>query len=595
MRRNSVCKRENLHKNVTNAIDGAGASLMPTADDDNVTGAVLSQFRPWPVLQGFQGWRPGDLGADALAGLTLAAIAIPEQMATARLGGLGPEVGFLALIGGAVGFAIFGANRRLSVGADSTIAPIFAGALALLAPAGGAAYAGDAALLALLVGVLLLLAGAMRLGFIADLLSIPVTTGFLAGIAVHILASQLPPLMGLPAPPGPTPEKLWALAEAAGHANPFTLALGLGVTAFLLIGEKLAPRFPSALAAIALATLATLVFGLESHGVETLGIIAGAALKLSAPPVSYESLRQTAGLAVIVAIVVMVQTAATTRGFVSDPERGPDVDRDFIGVGAANLFAGFLGAFPVDASPPRTAVVVETGGRSQLGGLIAAALALALALFGAGALAHVPHAALAGILLFVAQRIVRVGVMAEVLRRSWAEFMLIVVTLVAIVALPIEQGVGAGIALSILHCLWTITRARVVEYQRIPGTSIWWPKSSKKPGETVPGVRVIGLQAPLSFLNAYEFQAALSSLSDEKLLVIEANAIVELDYTGAKILGEAIARLQARGVVVAVARLESLRAEASFARQGLTAMIGEARIFHSVEEAVRALAPAVRS
>jgi len=554
----------------------------------------VASLRPWPVFQAFQGWRASDLAPDALAGLTLAAIAIPEQMATARLAGLGPEVGFLALIAGAVGFAIFGANKRMAVGADSTIAPIFAGALALIAPTGSAQYLDDAALLALLVGVALLVAGVLRLGFVADLLSIPVTTGFLAGIAIHILSSQLPSLLGLAAPGGPTPVRLWALAREIGAANPLTVALGFGVTAGMLIGEKLAPRFPSALAALALATAVTAGFGLESRGVETLGVISGAALHLSAPPVSYAAMRQLLGLAIIVSVVVMVQTAATTRGFVSDPERGPDVNRDFIGVGAANLLAGFLGAFPVNASPPRTAVVAETGGRSQLGGLVSAALALGLAVFGGGLLARVPHAALAGVLLFVAQRIVRIGVMAEVLRRSPAEFLLILITLVAIVALPIEQGVSVGIGLSVLHGLWTVTRAKVVEFERLPGTSIWWPKSDKVRGEKVRGVRVVGLQAPLSFLNAYDLQSALAKLTDQTLLVIEANAIVELDYTGAKILGEAIARLQALGIKVAVARLESVRAQESFARQGLTALIGEARIFHSVEEAVRALEPDAR-
>ena len=157
--------------------------------------------------------------------------------------------------------------------------------------------------------------------------------------------------------------------------------------------------------------------------------------------------------------------------------------------------------------------------------------------------------------------------------------------------MPIEQGVGAGIALSILHGLWTITRAKVVEFERLPGTSIWWPKSAQTPGETVPGVKVVALQAPLSFLNAQGVNEALDRLTDTRLLIIEANAVAEIDYTGAKILGDAISRLQAAGVAVAVARLESVRAQASFARYGLTDLIGEGRIFHSVEEAVRALGP----
>lgn len=508
-------------------------------------------------------------------------------MATARLGGLPPEMGFLALAAGAVGFALCGASRRLSVGADSTITPIFAGTLATA----GASYPGEVAVLALLVGVTLALAGALRLGFVADLLSIPVTTGFLAGVAAHILTSQAPSLMGLPAVHGPTPIQLWTLARQAGSAQGLPLALGLGVTAFILLSERLEPRFPGALVAVGAATALTVVFDLEARGVETLGALARTPLRLRPPPVTYEALRDTAGLALIVAAVAIMQTAATSRAFVDDSRRGADVDRDFLGVGAANILAAFLGAFPVNASPPRTAVVAQTGGRSQLGGLVAAALAVGLALYGGGALAHVPHAALAGVLVYVAMRILRVGAMIDVARRSPAEFGLIALTFAAIVALPIEQGVGVGIVLSILHGLWTVTRANVVEFNRIAGTSIWWPKSPKQPGETLAGVRVIGVQAPVSFLNAQALHDALLRHLDARLLVIEANAIVEIDYTGAKMLGEAILALQGAGVTVAVARLESVRAQAGFERQGLTALIGEARIFHSVEEAVRKLAP----
>ena len=442
-----------------------------------------------------------------------------------------------------------------------------------------------------MVGLALFVAGALRLGFVADLLSIPVTTGFLAGVAVHIVASQAPALTGLPAPSGPTPERLWTLMREIGAAHPLPLAIGLAVTAFIAVGERLAPRFPSALVAVAAATALTVGLGLEARGVATLGAFKGVSLRLAAPPISYELLRSTAVLALIVSAVAMMQTAATARAFVDDPARGAQVNRDFIGVGAANLLAAFLGAFPVNASPPRTAVVVETGGRSQWAGLLAAAIALALALYGGGLLAHVPQAALAGVLLFVASRIVRVGAMIDVARCAWPEFLLILATLAAIVALPIEQGVGIGIALSILHGLWTVTRAQVVDFERIPGTSIWWPRNATKPGETVAGVKVIGLQAPLSFLNANGFNDALNRLTDETLLVIEADAIVEVDYTGAKILGDAIRRLRARGVTVAVARLESVRAERSFARHGLTRLIGEDCIFHSVEQAVQALAP----
>jgi MFS superfamily sulfate permease-like transporter len=547
--------------------------------------------RARPLFRSFRGWRPADLGADVAAGLTLAAIAIPEQMATARLAGFEPQIGFLALFAGAVGFAAFGASRLMSVGADSTIAPIFAGALALLASAGSARYAADAAALALGVGLILTLAGAFRLGFVADLLSIPVVTGFLAGIAGHIVVSQAPALIGVAPPAGSLIDQVAALARELGATNPLSLGLGLGVLAIMAAGERVSPRFPGALIGLALATALTAAFALESRGVAAVGARARATLKLTIPAIAPDELAQIAPLALIVGIVVMAQTAATTRSFVSDPARGPDVSRDFVGLGAANLVAALTGAFPVNASPPRTAIVAETGGVSQLGGLACAALALLLAAFGAGLVAHVPHAALAGVLLFVAQRIVRWATIRDLWARSRAEFALAIVTAAAILVLPIQQGVGVGVILSLTHGVWTTTRARLTELERIPGTSIWWPANALRRGETAPGARVVALQAPLSFLNAYEFQQAIQALPAPglKLIVVEANAIVEIDYTGAVILAETVRSLRADGVDVAFARLESVRAQQSFARQGLEALVGRDHLFHSVEEAITAL------
>jgi sulfate permease, SulP family len=549
--------------------------------------------RPWVVLRSFAGWRPRDFGADAIAGLTLAAIAIPEQMATARLAGLPPRIGFFALMAGAIGFALFGASRRLSVGADSTIAPIFAGALAVLAAAGPAHYAAAAAALALLVGLILICGAALRFGFIADLLSIPVTTGFLLGIAGHILVSQAPSVLGVEPTQGPLVQQALSLIARAQAANPWTLALGLGVLAIMVVGERLSPRFPGALIGLCLAGLATVALGLEGRGVATLGSLGAAAPSFSLPMISWDEFRIVAPLAALIALVVMMQTAATTRSF-PDGGEGPDVNRDFIGVGAANAVAGLIGAFPVNASPPRTSIVAETGGASQLAALISAAVALVFLLFGGQALSHAPRAALAGVLLFVAMRIVRTSVMSDVWRRSRAEFLLILVTAVAILALPIEQGVAIGVLQSVLHGVWTTTRPQPVEYERISGTSIWWPRDKEPKGELVPGVRVIALQAPLSFLNVYSFRRAIEGFVSKdpptRLIVIEANALVEIDYTGATVLADLIRQLHSRGVDVAVARLESVRAQQSFERLGLFTLIGRDHVFRSVQEAIDALA-----
>lgn len=547
----------------------------------------------WPVFRSLSGYRLQFLSRDLFAGLTLAAIAIPEQMATARLGGFTPQIGFFAFLAGSLAFAAFGSNRFLSCGADSTITPIFAGGLAALAVSGSADYQVLAAALALMVGLLLFAAGIFRLGWIADLLSVPVTIGFLAGISVHILISQLPAILGLAAPEGPMLQRLATLAEHLGQINAFTLVIGLGVLAIIALSERIDARIPGALIGVALASAAVMLLGLESKGVDVLGAVAVGMPALAIPVVSAGHLASLVSLGLIISIVIMVQTAATTRSFPSDPNEPPDVDRDFVGVGAGSILSGLIGAFPVDASPPRTAVVSETGGRSQVAGLAAAAIVIALLAFGASLLRQIPNAALGGVLLFVALRIVRVHQIVTIYRQSLGEFLLILLTAAAIIVLPIEQGVGIGIAMSLLHGLWSTTRARVQVFERVPGTSIWWPSSSNLPGEREPGIIVAGFPAPLSFLNVYLFrrdilEALKSSPQKARLLVLEATGIVEIDFTAAQILSELIRRCHADGVDFAIARLESIRAQHALARFGIDALLGPDRQFHSVEEAIQA-------
>src|SRR6202049_1216687 len=240
----------------------------------------------WPVFRSLYSYRIQFLTHDLFAGLTLAAIAIPEQMATARLGGFTPQLGFFAFLAGSLAFAAFGSNRFLSCGADSTITPIFAGGLAALAASGSPGYSALAAALALMVGLLLVAAGTFRLGWIADLLSIPVTTGFLAGISAHILISQLPAILGLPSPEGPMLQRLATLAGHLGQTNLFTLVIGLGVLAIIALSEKIDARIPGALIGLALASAAVVLLGLESRGVSVLGTVSA---KMPAEAVSVGS------------------------------------------------------------------------------------------------------------------------------------------------------------------------------------------------------------------------------------------------------------------------------------------------------------------
>lgn len=547
----------------------------------------------WPVFRSLRAYRPGYLSGDLIAGLTLAAIAIPEQMATARLGDFPPQIGFLAFIAGSLGFALLGGNRFLSSGADSTITPIFAGGLALLAAPGSPQYLPLAMALALLVGLLLILSGLFRLGGIANLLSTPVTVGFLAGIALHILVSQMPGVLGLPVPDGPMLRRIAVLARHAPEADPYTFGIGLGVLAIVAVSERMSAKIPGALIGLIAATIAVIAGSLESKGVNVVGRVPATWPTPSLPDIDAEQWAKLFPLSLLIAIVVMVQTAAVTRAFPSEAGKPADVDRDFLGVGAGSMAAGLFGAFPVDASPPRTGIVAETGGKTQASGLVAAAIVLALSVFGGSLLKHVPDAALGGVLLFVGLRIIRFRQIALIFRESMPEFFLVIATAAAIIVLPIEQGVAIGIVLSLLHGIWSTTRARLVVFERVPGTTIWWPTNPTLAGQRIPGVLVVGLQAPLSFLNASTFRADLLHIlhaTKPHLLVLETASMPEIDFTAAQLLLELFTECRKLGITVAVARLESLRAQDAFERFGLYDVLARDHIFRSVDEAVSTLA-----
>lgn len=544
-----------------------------------------------PLTLGFSlsSW-PNDL----LAGITVAAIALPEQMATARLGHFPPQIGLLAFVAASMGFFFFGASRTLSAGADSTITPIFAGAL-MLATGGAAESFQNAAMLALMVGAIVAVAGFCRMGWISNLLSQPVTCGFLAGIALHIIASQLPGFFGLPPVGSNVVSRLLATVQNLPQANLATALLGCGVLLVIGIVETVDRRLPAALVGVAAATGCTVLFGLQRHGVQVLGAVPLPLPRFTLSWPSRDLLERLVPLSALLSFVVMVQTAATSRSTGSEDNPG-GVDRDFIGVGIANILSGIAGAFPVNASPPRSIVAVGAGARSKWAGASAAAAVALAAAVGARLLGFVPTAALAAILLFVAFRIVQFPLALQVWRESKPEFALIIATALAIVLLPIQTGVAIGILLSLLHGMWTATRAQVIVLKRVPGTSVWWPSSPGTPPEDSNGVLVLGFQAPLSFLNADTFRRGTMRYLDKgamsmPLVVLEASNIVEIDFTAARALAEAAERCHDRNILFAVARLESVRAQDSFRRFGLTDLIGNEHFYHSVYEAVEALAP----
>jgi SulP family sulfate permease len=546
-------------------------------------------------LRGFQAaWLPGD----ALAGLLLAATALPGQLATARLAGLLPTTGLIAFIAGTLGFAVFGSNRFLSCGADSTIAPIFAGGLAAIAALAPADYASNATLLALLVGGILVVASVLRAGWVADLLSGPVITGLLAGIAVHIVVGQLAVILGVPDAAGRPATRLLHFLRHLPEARPAALAVGLGVVAIAVLTARVAPRVPGALIGLVLAIAAVAMFNLVPHGVTVLGPLPPVTLRPRLPALaSHAPIEQLLPLALIVALVCMMQTAAVLRAYPSDPEGPRHVSRDFGGIGAGCLLAGLFGSFAVNASPPCTAVVAENGGHSQIAGLVAVVLAGALALFGGSLLAIIPQAALGGLLVSVAMRIFHLREMARIARYGGSEILLVVASAGLVIFLPIESGMLAAVVLSLVHSFTIIARPLCTELLRVPGTTIWWPPSASAASKREPGVLVFAMGAPLNFTNASYVcgrlaQAIVALPTPPHLVVLEASGMIDIDYTGSRLLAQAIGRMHGAGIVVALARLSAERAGVQARRTGLLDTLGPERVFRSVDEAVRTLHPA---
>jgi high affinity sulfate transporter 1 len=546
------------------------------------------------VFSSLQGYRRAWITADLLAAVTLLVIAVPEQLATSRLAGMPPITGFYAFAAGSFLFALLGSNPQMSVGADSTIAPLFAVGIARLAPAGSVHYVDLVGILAVMVGVLVTMIGLLRLGWIAELLSAPIITGFLAGVAVIIVVHQLPDLFGLPGASGSTVHRITLVVTHLGDANGWALGIGAAVFAIVVAAERIDRRLPGALVGLIGSTVAVGALGLHAHGVTILGTLAHGAPRLGLFDVSWSAIGSVAPLAGVVALVVVSQSAATTRAFADEGHYEVDVGRDFVGVGAGNIVAGLVGSFPVNASPARTAAVASASGRTQLTGLGAAAAVLVL-VPAAGLLKDVPLATLAAVLIFVATRIFHVRDLVAIARFDRFELGLAVVTLLTVALVGVEQGIGVAVGLAILDRTRLSARPQLHVLGRIPGTTSWAPLSSNVAAAQVPSVLAVLFATPLWYANAVHFRAQLTdslarALGTPRLVVLDALGMSDVDYTGSRALSAVLDELDRDHTAFAVARAGE-HARQGLRRSGLLARIGEDHFFPSVDEAVRALGP----
>jgi MFS superfamily sulfate permease-like transporter len=369
------------------------------------------------------------------------------------------------------------------------------------------------------------------------------------------------------------------------------------VLAATIVTAQISSRVPGALIGLVAAGLAVALFHLDARGVSVLGALPAHLPTVALPAFpDTDELGHLVPLALVIAMVCIMQTAAVASTFPSDDKKPDDVSRDFAGVGAGSILAGLVGAFPVDSSPPSTAIVRDSGGRSQIASLTAVALMIALVALASSLTVYLPQAALAGVLVYIALRIFRLNEMIQIYRRGGFEILLVAASAGLVIVMPIETGVLLAIVLSFMHSLYNVARPYCVELARVPGSTVWWPPSRVEPGEFEPGVLVFAPAAPLNFTNAERIRATIDAAvaakrPPVKLLVIEASGIIDIDYTGAKILQEAIADLKAAGIDVAIARLSEKRAQDQAGHSGLVEAIGRDHVFLSVEDAVRKLGP----
>lgn len=549
-------------------------------------------YPPW-----LRGYRRSWLAADLVAGLTLAAIAVPEQIATARLGNFPASAGLYAFIAGSLAIAMLGAHQHMSVGGDSTITPVFAAGVAAVAASGGTRYAHLVTFVAIVVGIVVAAAGLLRFGWIADFLPSPVVTGVLAGIAIEIAARQLPAVLGTTSGGTTTVGRLEALFDHRSQVNGWAVGIAVIVLVIIVAVEHINRRVPGALAALVLSTASVAILALRSHGVRVLGSFHSGVPSFGVPAIHLSDVRRLTTTVLTVSFLCVVQTAATARssassGSPTDPDPAQGLNRDLVAIGAGSILAGLSGSFAVNASPPRSAVVETAGGRTQVSSLVAAGAVVAV-LAAAGLLKDLPQATLGAILLYIASRLFKVGELRRVLAFDRIEFAIAAMTVIVVGFVGIEQGVAAAILLALALRTRLAARPRAEVLGREPHTDHWIPQDIGRPTEEVPGVFVYLLYAPLwygnaSFVTARLRAAVATGHPPIRAVVIDADGIADIDYTGARQLSDLAVEFRQKGVRLAIARASHL-VHHDLKRSGLLKSVGQDFVFTTVEDAVRTL------
>ncbi|MBV8106548.1 MAG: SulP family inorganic anion transporter [Hyphomicrobiales bacterium] len=542
-----------------------------------------------PVFGGLWPIRPRDALRDAFAGVTLASMNIPQVLGYTRIAGTPVVTGLYTVLLPLVAFAVFGSSRHLVVAADSATAAIFASSLSPMAEPASAHYMALVGMVALLTAGLLVLARIFKLGFLADFLSRTALTGFLTGVGVQVGTAMLGDMLGVSVASRRTLVQLWQVMQGLPSLDLRLPGVSLFVVACILLGRRFVRNFPVPLVVVVGAIAASAWLHLSDRGFSVIGPVQGGLPSLGLPQVTWSETLAVLPVALSCFVMIIAQSAATSRIYAIRHQERVDENADILGLAAANAAAALSGAFVVNGSPTQTAMADRAGARSQAAQLAFAAIVIVVLLFLTGQLQFLPRCVLASIVFTIAVGMVDVNGLRGILEESRGEFMLAILTAAAVVAVGVEQGILFAIGFSLVRHVRHSYEAHSMVL--VPDASGRWQPRPAAPGlQTAPGLIVYRYGADLFYANADRFADQVRELVEKapapaQWLLVDAEAIGDLDLSAAQTVRTLLEDLSHRGVQVVFGRVNAYLLS-DMQRHRLAADLGEGRIFPTLHEAV---------
>jgi high affinity sulfate transporter 1 len=551
-----------------------------------------SWLRWLPGLNTLRQYQASWLPHDIVAGLVLTSMLVPVGIAYAVASGVPGIYGLYATIIPLLAYALFGPSRILVLGPDSSLAALI---LAVVLPLSG----GDplravalASMMAVVSGTVCILAGIARLGFVTELLSKPIRYGYMNGIALTVLISQLPKLFGFSNESEGPLRDLWAIAEAilGGKANwtAFTVGAGTLVVIMLLKGSK---RLPGILIAVVAATAVVGMLDLASHhNVAVLGPLPQGLPGFAVPWITYADIVPVVLGGCAIALVSFADTSVLSRSYAARTGTKVDPNQEMVGLGAANLAAGFFQGFPISSSSSRTPVAEAAGARTQLTGVVGALAVALLLLVAPNLLQHLPSTALAAVVIASAIGLIEVADLRRIYRIQQWEFWLSIVCFVGVAVLGAIPGIGLAITIAVIEFLWDGWRPHSAVLGRAHGVKGYHDITRYPDARQIPGLILFRWDAPLFFANAELFKervldTAAKSPTPARWFVVAAEPVTSVDVTAADMVAELVEELRAKGIELCFAEIKD-PVKDKLRRFGLLAQLGDTHFFPTIEEAV---------